>query len=67
MAEIEIVTVGENGKSLPVKVQSIVSGNASVKDGRIAINGLSADKKTTVDFSVHGKHKYAMGVKVYGN
>lgn len=66
-AEIEIVTVGENGKSLPVKVQSIVSGNASVKDGRIAINGLSADKKTTVDFSVHGKHKYAMGVKVYGN
>lgn len=66
-AEIEIVTVGENGKSLPVRVQSIASGNASLKDGKIAINGLAAGKKTTVDFSVHGTHKYAMGVKVYGN
>ena len=66
-AEIEIVTVGENGKSLSVRVQTIASGNASVKDGKIAINDLIAGQKTAVDFTVHGKQNYAMGVKVYGN
>ena len=66
-AEIEVVTVGENGKSLPVRVQTITSGNASVKDGKIAINDLIAGQKTAVDFTVHGKQNYAMGVKVYGN
>ena len=66
-AEIEIVTVGENGKSLPVRVQSVTSGNASVKDGKIAISNLVAEQKASVDFTVHGKQNYAMGVKVYGN
>ena len=66
-AEIEIVTIGENGKTLPVKVQSITSGNAFLENGRIVIEGMAAGKKTTVDFTVHGTHKYAMGVKVYGN
>lgn len=67
LAAIEIVTVGENGKSLQIKVQSISSGNASVKDGKIVITGLIANKKKSVDFIVHGKRNYAMGVKVYGN
>lgn len=66
-AEIEIVTVGENGKSLPVRVQDVTSGNASVKNGKIAINGLTSGNKTAVDFTVRGSHNYAMGVKVYGN
>lgn len=66
-AEIEIVTVGENGKSLPVIVQSITSGNAIIQRGKIVVSGLVAGQKTSVDFTVHGKHNYAMGVKVYGN
>lgn len=66
-AEIEIVTIGENGKSLPIRVQTIISGNAVVKDGKIAIDNLLAGQKTAVDFTIHGKQRYAMGVKVYGN
>lgn len=66
-AEIEIVTVGENGKSLPVKVQSITSENASVQNGKIIITGLVAEQKSLIDFTVHGRHNYAMGVKIYGN
>jgi hypothetical protein len=66
-AEIEIVTVGENGKSLPVRVQTITSDNAAVKDGKIAIHNLIEGQKLAVDFTVHGKHNYAMGVKVHGN
>ena len=48
-------------------VQSITSGNATVKAGKIAVSDLVANRKTSVDFTVHGKHNYAMGVKVYGN
>lgn len=66
-AEIEIETVGENGRSLPVRVSNITSGNATVKNGKIAVSGLIAGKKVAVDFIVQGKHNYAMGVKVYGN
>ena len=66
-AEIEIVTVGENGKSLPVKVQSVTSENASAQNGKIIITDLVADQKSLIDFTVHGRHNYAMGVKVYGN
>ena len=66
-AEIEIVTVGENGKSLPVKVQSVTSENASAQNGKIIITDLVADQKSLIDFTVYGRHNYAMGVKVYGN
>lgn len=65
--EIEIVTIGENGKSLPVSVNAITSGNATIKDGKIAIKNLLAKQKIKVDFSVIEKHNYAMGVRVYGN
>ena len=44
----------------------ITSGNATTKDGKIAINNLSANEKVKVDFLVAGEHNYAMGVKVYG-
>ncbi len=66
-AIIEIVSVGENGKAFPVKVQSIISGNASVQNGKIVITGLIGDRKEFVDFMVSGQHNYAMGVRVYGN
>lgn len=66
-AEIEVVSVGENGKALPVNIQSVTSGQGALKNGRIALNNLTAGNKVTVDFTVHGKQNYAMGVKVYGN
>ena len=59
--------LGENGKSLPVSVNAITSGNATIKDGKIAIKNLLAKQKIKVDFSVIEKHNYAMGVRVYGN
>lgn len=66
-AEIEVVSIGENGKSLPVNIQSVTSGQGSLKNGRIALNNLTAGNKVSVDFTVHGKQNYAMGVRVYGN
>lgn len=66
-AEIEIVTIGENGKSLPVKVQNVSSGNSALKDGKIVLSNIVANQKMTVEFTVHGRQNYAMGVKVYGN
>ncbi len=66
-AEIEVVTVGENGKSLPINVQGILSANASIENGRIFINNIKAGQKMIIDFSVLGKHNYAMGVNIYGN
>ena len=66
-AIIEVMSVGENGKSLPVKVQNILSGNASVRNGKIVISGLVAGRKEFVDFLVHDQQNYAMGVRVYGN
>ena len=66
-AEIEVVTVGENGKSLPLHVQGIMSSTASLSDGRIILNDIKANQKTVVDFVVKGKQNYAMGVNINGN
>lgn len=66
-AEIEVVTVGENGKSLAIQVQGILSSNASLENGKIVLSNLTANQKNVIDFSVKGKQNYAMGVNVYGN
>ncbi len=67
-AQIEIVSRGENGKSLPLQIDSIEKGNkAIIKDGRISLVDIKAEERITVDFRVAGKQNYAMGVKVYGN
>lgn len=66
-AEIEVVTVGENGKSLPLHVHGIMSSSASLSEGRIILNDIKANQKTVVDFVVNGKQNYAMGVNINGN
>lgn len=66
-AEVEIVTIGENGKSLPMRVCKILSGSASVKNGKIVLVNLKVDQKKVIDFEGSGKQNYAMGVRVYGN
>ena len=62
-----MVTVGENGKSLHIHVQDILSGNSNVENGQIILGSIEANKKYVIDFSVSGKNNYAMGVNVYGN
>lgn len=65
---IEIVTIGENGRELPLIVDAVVNNsNGSVKGGKICLQQLKANEKQSIDFSIHGKQKYAMEVKVYGN
>ena len=66
-AVIEVVSVGENGKSLPLHVHSIMSSSASLSEGRIILNDIKANQKTVVDFVVNGKQNYAMGVNINGN
>ena len=67
--ELEIVTVGENGKPLQVLVKSVtgVSVAASLQDGHIVINNVQQGKKNEIEFEIFGNHNYAMGVRAYGN
>ena len=65
--EIEIVTRGENGKTLQLYVQEVNGNKASTKDGHIVIYDIPANTKQTIEFKISGKRNYAMGVKAYGN
>lgn len=67
--EMEIVTVGENGKSLrlPVKTVTGINVDALVKDGHICIFNVYPEIKYTVEFEIYGERSYAMEVKAYGN
>ena len=67
--EMEIVTVGENGKPLQLLVKSVngINVNASVEDGHIVISDVNESTKYTVEFEIHGNQSYAMGVRAYGN
>lgn len=67
--EMEIVTVGENGKPLQLLVKSVngINVNASVEDGHIVICDVNEGTKYTVEFEIHGNQSYAMGVRAYGN
>lgn len=67
--EIEIVTVGENGKTLQLNVKS-VKGNdidAQVDTGHIVVSNVDANKKCSLEFEVFAEKTYAMGVRAYGN
>ena len=64
---VEIVTIGENGKELPLMVSGITGNFGSVKEGKICLPYLKKDEKQSVDFTIQGKQRYAMEVKVYGN
>ena len=67
--EIEIVSAGENGKTLPINVKSASSVNAECKviDGRILLKDIKANVKIKIEFHINGDKKYAMGVRAYGN
>lgn len=67
--EVQVFATGENGKSVPIRISSLVKGtnHASVKDGKIVLHGISPQEKVVVDFQVSGRQNYAMGVEVSGN
>lgn len=67
--EVQVFATGENGKSVPIRISSIVKGtnHASVKDGKIVLHGINPQEKVVVDFQVSGRQNYAMGVEVSGN
>lgn len=67
--EVEVVTMGENGRQLPLKVQSVngISVDAEVIEGHIKIKNVKANEKNSLEFSIYGTRQYAMGVRVYGN
>lgn len=67
--ELEIVTVGENGKPLQLLVKSVngINVSASVGDGHIVIFNVIEGTKYTVEFEIYGNQSYAMGVRAYGN
>lgn len=67
--EVQVLATGENGKSMPIRINNIVNGTnqASIKDGKIVLKGISQGEKVVVDFQVSGRQNYAMGVEVSGN
>lgn len=67
--ELEIVTVGENGKPLQMVVKSVngINVNAVETGGHIVISNVNANTKYTVEFEVYAERTYAMGVRAYGN
>lgn len=66
---IEVFAIGENGKSIPIHINSIVAGtnNANLSNGKIAISDVNQGEKITVDFQMPGNQHYAMGVTLNGN
>lgn len=67
--EIEVVTTGENGRTLPIEVNSVVglTAEAEARDGHIVIKNIKAGEKYTLEFSIYSNKTYAMGVKAYEN
>ena len=68
-AEVEFFATGENGKAVPIRINSIVKGTnrARIKDGKIVLCDVNPHEKIIVDFQVSGRLNYAMGVEVSGN
>lgn len=67
--EVQVLAAGENGKSVPIRINTIVKGTnrASVKDGKIVLHDVNSQEKIVIDFQVSGRQNYAMGVEVNGN
>lgn len=67
--QLEIVTIGENGKPLQLNVKSVkgMDVNASEENGHIVINNVEAKQKYSLEFEVYAEKTYAMGVRAYGN
>lgn len=69
VGELEVVTMGENGRPLQLKVKSVtgITTDAEVVDGHIRIRNVKDNEKNTLEFSIFGNKNYAMGVRAYGN
>ena len=67
--ELEIVTVGENGKMLQLNVKDAkgIDIDAKVDNGHIVVSNVEANKKCSLEFEVFAEKTYAMGVRAYGN
>lgn len=69
IGHIEIVTVGENGKSnrLNIKAAKAISGCEQLKINNkgIMIKSLKANKKIVLEFFLSVQYDYAMGVNLY--
>lgn len=67
--ELEIVTVGENGKPLQLLVKSVkgIDVYADVCAGHIVINNVEPGHKYSLEFEVYAEKTYAMGVRAYGD
>lgn len=67
--ELEVVTMGENGRPLQLKVKSVngLTTSAEVIEGHILVRNVKAKIKNTLEFSIYGNKNYAMGVRAYGN
>ena len=68
-AQIEIITMGENGKSLALNVLNVSCADkaATCKDGKIYIDRLEPDTKIVLEFELGTTTNFALGVNVYGN
>lgn len=64
---IEVVTKGENGKSLKVYVKDVYGGKAAAENGCIVVTNVDAKSKQSVEFEIAEKRNLALGVKAYGN
>ena len=67
LGRIEIVTKGENGRSLQLRVKEVIGTDVGTENGHIVIRNVPAGIKQTVVFSLTDSQNYAMGVKAYGN
>lgn len=69
LGHIEIVTIGENGKSNKLQIKSAVgvSGCENLKCSNIGIgfSDLKGNEKVTIEFSLIDSRDYAMEVNVY--
>lgn len=61
-AMLEIVTMGENGKSLPLQVTSILSASTTAycKNGKIYINEIAANERVSISFSLGESQDFAI-------
>lgn len=67
LGRIEIITKGENGRSLVLKVDKVFSSSADAEAGHIVIHDIPANIKQSIEFELPDDHVYAMGVKAYGD
>lgn len=69
IGEMEIVTVGENGKPLQLNVKAVngLDVEAAAEKGHIIVRNVEKKKKYSIEFEIYAEKTYAMGVRAYGN